>query len=59
MILCKDLESQMCSYRQGRGLDLAIVGKMAALSPTALVWQQTHMPSDISKKNSDCKKTKF
>lgn len=43
----------------GRGLDLAIAGKMAAISPTTLVWQHTHMPSDILKKNSDCKKNKF
>ena len=43
----------------GRGLDLAIAGKMAAISPTTLVWQRTHMPSNILKKNSDCKKNKF
>ena len=43
----------------GRGLDLAIAGKMAAISHTTLVWQHTHMPSDILKKNSDCKKNKF
>ena len=43
----------------GRGLDLAIAGKMAAISPTTLVWQHTHMLSDILKKNSDCKKNKF